>query len=702
MYHSCIGKSHLRLLLRKKQLAFDEAYKNKHYDVAKWLYDLKDGLPIDIHHDNEYLFRNACSKEYIDGEQLEWLLDLSLKEEKNGGKMIDINKHDIFENCRRSTTTNTYKYLYKLSKKYGGTPDFTKITASFHWTIDDFKWYYRKILGIVQKRKETHNDVRKKLVSILVNFCYYYVLKKEEKEHMEKLIFCYNTTKYITKYIGSVINAKEIFYLLNKKDKGTEHEENKIKDLHFFVMKWLFESAAAEGNPIDFSDNDYTFFSNCCNGYRGMDKLIFLFNVYAKCETTDFTKMFTNENLIKIGSHYDDIVWFNETAKTYNIQLNLNYDNDYLFRIGGLDLHKYVYENSKVDIHACNDDAFTSACDYKNIDIASYVYNLGIEDEKNGGRRVNIHMVYKSFDFEDLCINFEVMKYVYELSIEEEKIGFGHRYDIHFCDDIFFVKCCKWNFEHIKWFYGISLEEERLGIGRRFNVSAHNNKFMMNVLNLHYWDDDREKILDWLFDVAESSGNLISIHVNNEAMFRSYCKQNKLELAKKLYDKSLVDESLGTDKRINVHAESDEAFKNSCEWKHEELAKWLCSICEDYIIVYNDNKMIPKIFNSMTTKMLEVKDILKRKKKSGLLKIYDDAKVVISDKANEDDEEDIICPICMSSDDLDFKNTKLWVELDCSDKHIVCLHCFQMIDKCPYKCKPCFDLYGCKFVKQIR
>ena len=49
---------------------------------------------------------------------------------------------------------------------------------------------------------------------------------------------------------------------------------------------------------------------------------------------------------------------------------------------------------------------------------------------------------------------------------------------------------------------------------------------------------------------------------------------------------------------INIHAKKDSAFKLSCENEHLDVVKWLASICKMYSINIQNNKIIKwKILN---------------------------------------------------------------------------------------------------------
>ena len=51
------------------------------------------------------------------------------------------------------------------------------------------------------------------------------------------------------------------------------------------------------------------------------------------------------------------------------------------------------------------------------------------------------------------------------------------------------------------------------------------------------------------------------------------------------------------DERIKAY--SDAAFRVVCEHRHIELIEWLCSICNDYEYIENDETITPIIKNTI-------------------------------------------------------------------------------------------------------
>ena len=73
---------------------FDRVVQSGHINIAQWLYELgiKNNQPINIHANNEFLFRWSCENGHINITQ--WLYELSLK--NNQPINIHVDNEDAF------------------------------------------------------------------------------------------------------------------------------------------------------------------------------------------------------------------------------------------------------------------------------------------------------------------------------------------------------------------------------------------------------------------------------------------------------------------------------------------------------------------------------------------------------------------------------------------------------------------------------
>lgn len=71
------------------------------------------------------------------------------------------------------------------------------------------------------------------------------------------------------------------------------------------------------------------------------------------------------------------------------------------------------------------------------------------------------------------------------------------------------------------------------------------------------------------------------INENNDCAFRKCCKHHHKEIAIWLYLKT-----------VNIRANDDEAFIECCKNNDIRIASWLVSLCPDYKITTNHNKIV--------------------------------------------------------------------------------------------------------------
>ena len=222
-----------------------------------------------------------------------------------------------------------------------------------------------------------------------------------------------------------------------------------------------------------------------------------------------------------------------------------------------IDVQEY-YINNKVNIHACNDDAFLWSCYYGHIKVAQWLHSLG---------GVNIH-VKNDYVFRWSCIN-------------------GH------------IKVAQW---------------------------------------------------------VHSLGG-VNIHTNDDYAFQASCRNGHIKIVQWLH-------SLGG---VNIHAGDDIAFRYSCSNGHTKIAQWLQTLCEDYHLIINENKIVEYKIKNAIEDLIESKEYDKIIDKLGL-------------KIGEDIDD--ICCICMDDTIIE--------PLEGKCGHNYCMECIldykyvNKKEKCPY------------------
>jgi hypothetical protein len=257
-----------------------------------------------------------------------------------------------------------------------------------------------------------------------------------------------------------------------------------------------------------------------------------------------------------------------------------------------IDVQEY-YINNKVNIHACNDDAFLWSCYYGHIKVAQWLHSLG---------GVNIH-VKNDYVFRWSCINghIKVAQWVHSLG----------GVNIHTNDDYAFQASCR---------------------------------------NGHI------KIVQWLHSLGG-----VNIHAGDDIALRYSCYNGQIKVAQWIH-------SLGG---VNIHAGDDIAFRYSCSNGHTKIAQWLQTLCEDYHLIVNGNKIVEYKIKNPIEDLIESEEYDKIIDKLGL-------------KIGEDIDD--ICCICM--DDTIIEP----IEGKCG--HSYCMECIldyryvNKKEKCPYCMEP--------------
>ena len=88
------------------------ACEKQYFTVAEWLYS-KYKENIDVHFDNEYIFRYACINGHL--KLLKWFIELTIKDTSID---IHINDEDGFVNACICGHLHIMKYLFRLSQNY--------------------------------------------------------------------------------------------------------------------------------------------------------------------------------------------------------------------------------------------------------------------------------------------------------------------------------------------------------------------------------------------------------------------------------------------------------------------------------------------------------------------------------------------------------------------------------------------------------
>lgn len=120
-------------------------------------------------------------------------------------------------------------------------------------------------------------------------------------------------------------------------------------------------------------------------------------------------------------------------------------------------------------------------------------------------------------------------------------------------------------------------------------------------------------------------------------------------------------------------------FYQACRTGDKDMAEWICTINNNYKIIYENNKMIPYVLNIKTIISENLNNLEK------LERLFENANIkkVIDD-----------CMVCFNNEN------EYWIKLECN--HEICAECFTKIEQCPYRCNNVINLYNIKLLKLIR
>lgn len=399
-----------------------------------------------------------------------------------------------------------------------------------------------------------------------------------------------------------------------------------------------------------------------------------VFNYYCTC----------NLEIAKFLYNLDETKCFIENIdKVFQDHL---YDNN-------LEFVKWIYSFNKINIHDCDNICMKICCTNDDLEICKWLYSIG---KYNDDEIFIWNMIGTQYINCLRTINHAIAKYIYSLGkVSIQKINyvfknkinvlyeFNYLYkhhneiiywlyslgciDIHVNNEEYFRTCCKnGNLEIIKWIislgninihaeydeaFGYSCVKGYLQVAKyiysldTFDDLTKNKIFIACCKNGKLTNNYIDIIL-WLY----STGG-IDIHVRNEELFRISCCKNDILLAKTLYSLD----------RINIRAIKDDAFISSCKIGHIDIAKWLASLCSDYIIT----QISPKIKFTIIEREIKL-----------LIEIDNPKKYAVKNDNCED------CLICLTKE-------HYMIKLSCM--HWYCIGCFKyyMKQKTNQKCCYC-------------
>lgn len=242
-------------------------------------------------------------------------------------------------------------------------------------------------------------------------------------------------------------------------------------------------------------------------------------------------------------------------------------------RTGELDKAINLYSTEKI---YCLDEAFRVACSNERLQVAKWLYSLGINVNSES-----------DFIFRCSCCfgRLRIAKWLYKLGVNIDM-------SINF---IFATVCENGHLDVAKWLYKVYVIDIHNRHDKPFRTACSNGNL---------------KIAKWLYSLKD-----VDINVFNDDCFRTACSKGYIHLAKWLYDiggcknddvnrdviiedfiTSCVANRLDMSKwlqfifNIDVRVNDDICFKSSCENNSIRTSVWLSSLCNCYEIhIINGN-----------------------------------------------------------------------------------------------------------------
>jgi hypothetical protein len=302
-----------------------------------------------------------------------------------------------------------------------------------------------------------------------------------------------------------------------------------------------------------------------------------------------------------------------------------------------------IYLDSRRNFRQCsvdgitkfyNEQLFIESCSFAPLETVRQIYELSVKFKNP----ININAVNRKgiSAFMMCCMygRFKIAKWLYDLSIKLETPIKNITSD-DWNKSPFYI-CCRSQLASVKmvdWLYNLCIEQ-----GASISIHGPYDNDMLFVFC------ENIDVCQWLINIANNLESPINIHANNEHAFKLRCSLGNLEEAQWLLEYSreinspidiynnsehcgvkynafvescargqldvakwlwaMAEES---GKPFDVRMNGDASFKNACqrasvdgtfaeymndEGEYAETAKWLCTLCNKYCIIEDNDKIV--------------------------------------------------------------------------------------------------------------
>ena len=523
---------------------------NGHLDIAKWIYNLDNDIKIvDLRLNKFFTFEYVIIKGYL--EIYKWLIDISDKVDIN-----DIEYH--FRLCCEKGHIDIAKWI------------FANYTFDIHnYDNDEFCFNIACEKGYVNMTKWLYE----------VNDTYPVDIHNENNYPFR--ISCEN---------GHLELVKWLYTLGNVNVNGMYCFKYACRNGHLDIVKWLY-SLPNTNIPIPY-ENHYCFKYACVNGHYNV--VLWLFDLYYARE----------ENKSKINSIKINNI-FNQTLENGNFLvvkwIHATYKIDVLdtsFKItcttGFLTLCKWIKELYDRDGRCLENDtvvqSFINACINNHLYVSKWLY-LNFSEIISNIDTVNIIKL-----FNNSCRHGSKEVVIWLYSVYKDKFPKDTTFNYAFRHS------CRCNhYDIANWIYNLNVP---------LDISNYNNYAFRRSCRC-----GNLKIIKWLYELESDKGVYDSILKENFILFcsRGYlslvkwvyyntnikidyvngfiesCKVGRKYLCKWIYSQNLFDIS------DNNHL----ALITACKYRNLYIVKWICKLSEYYEYSVSDYIITPIILNKI-------------------------------------------------------------------------------------------------------
>jgi len=255
----------------------------------------------------------------------------------------------------------------------------------------------------------------------------------------------------------------------------------------------------------------------------------------------------------------NDACRIKETFERINVE-----DNEINFILtcadNNLDLAKFLYTNSKINIHTHDEAPFRLAVKNNSYDVIDWLWELSVAMRSKIDYRI-----YTDEAFRKACANgsLRLVKWLYDKG----------NINVNCKNDYAFRKICKYGyFELMKWL---------LSINKFININVMDGYALRMACRFGHCD-----VVEYLLD----NYNYVNVHAKDNECYVYACTNGYLEIVKKLFEYCARRNGINNGIKIDIKICCHGGFRMACENNHLAVVEWLVNNLKSvyrYNINYN-------------------------------------------------------------------------------------------------------------------